>query len=163
VSKRFQLTARYRKATDALLAIVRERGYGARITHAEMEQATGIGVNDDRWGNMVSRLKARGRREGLVIWCMEAHSYDVLTPDQVLEIVARARTRRARRQCTKAIREVASVPDDRLTPHQRDVKYRTGDHLRAQRKAINRQGRAIEGLKPSSAFGFHPPIPAGGK
>lgn len=154
--KRFQITEQYKKAIDRVIAILAERGRGSKVTHAEIAAASGFSPESDQWDNLIVRLKSRARRVGMVLWCKEPHSYHVLTAAEALEVPAKARTRRASRQCTRAIRETECTPDSELTAYQRDVKHKTVEALRAQRRSVNRQGRAIQSLKPSSAFGFHP-------
>lgn len=155
--KRFEITKEYRRLTDSIVRIVRERGRGCEITHGEIHAVTGLDPNTERWGNFVRLMKARCRRElGIVVWCKKNHSFHALTLQEQLEIPSRARTRRARRQVRRAIREVQSTPDADLSVHQRAVKAQTIEALGTQSKQILRQARVIEAIKPSSAFGFHP-------
>lgn len=153
----FKITRKYQKATDAILAVIAERGRGGRITLGEIESLSGFVRYGDGWNNLIQRLRSRCQREmGAVLICKEKGSLDILTAREQIEIPPQRRTRRAFRQLGRGLREVGCTPDQELSLHQRTVKSHTVESLKTQRRSVRKQARVLESLKPSSAFGFYP-------
>jgi hypothetical protein len=147
---RFQMSERYKLATEAAVRLVARTARGGRITHADLSAAAGIEPRTPEWAHLV-RLVKRACRDslGVVLWCVVPGTYTVLLPADQIKLPAEKRGRRARRQLGMAEKEVASTPDDLLGEHDRIAKAFRVDALRGQRTAIDTRDKLVRMMLPA--------------
>ena len=130
----FQVSSKNQKAREAIYELFAPKNRGELVSHAEIEKASGLKRSDPkgRYHKIMEDVKKWHRAtRGITLHSEVGVGYSLGTPDQQLNEMTR-RTRRARRQVTRGIKDVESLPDDHATDHQRklrDVKVAEGERL----------------------------------
>ncbi len=148
---------------ETVLAVAEPLQRGQVLTHKAMEKATGVRRYSEHWGPLVTKVKrAMRERRHIVIWPTahldgEPVGYRLLTHEEQVRLPARKRTERATRQVNRAVREVASTPQEGLTDFQRAQQAANVHNLIAMRRALKRERRRQQ---QSAPVAFSMPRPA---
>lgn len=143
---------RITNAVAAVTECVVARNRGAIVAWKEVEQKAGFRRGETHWSAFVRRLKRDLReKHGLTLCAVKSVGYKIETVDEQLNDRSIRRHRRARRQVDLDVKELAALPNDLLSDHQRTVKHRKIDQGKTARRAVDYSLRLGHQLaKPSS-------------
>jgi hypothetical protein len=128
-----------------LMAFVATRTRGDILTNADIAAVSGLTVDGESWRYAIRHLQKRVLKEhGIALWSIEAGSYKLLTNREQVHHCSLKRQQRMFRQSTRAKREVESVDPLQLSDHDRQLRIAALNHLRSQRREINRGVRMVK-------------------
>lgn len=113
------------------------------ILHLEdIERIVGCERYEGQWGGIVRKVRLRIRDErGIATRSVVTVGYKLLTKEEQVTVCPQDRQRRASRQITRGIQEVAALDASELNVHQAQRRSMALDAMRRERRAIKRAVR----------------------
>ena len=156
----FKISTRNQKARDAIYGLFAAKDRGDLVTHQEIEEACGLKRSKlkDSYYTIIDQVRKlhRGNR-GITINSEVGVGYSLATAEQQLGEMAR-RTRKAKRQVSRGIKDTGSLPDDHATPHQqrvRDAIVAEGQRLAKESRDSTRLEDFLMRRKPGEPLRIH--------
>lgn len=123
---------------------------GDVIPWATLEGLAGFERYTQHWHAFISRLRKKVLAGDRGIWLAAITNVGLRLLTQKEQILDQNRTRRARRQLNRGIKEVSAVPDSGLSDHDRMAKMKRIEANRAARLMATRANRTAEVLSKTS-------------
>lgn len=124
--------------TDAVtrtLSILNPLSHGAVVSWSTIENAAGFERYTRHWTQFLKRVRAAFlESRGIKLVAVNGVGLRLMTEEQ--QIMDQSRSRKALRQFTRGKKEIAAVPDDKLSDHLRTAKNVKIESMRKGRKAV---------------------------
>lgn len=130
-------------AVDALLKMASQYERGQLIAWAEIELLSGP-RNDNRGRHIIHKWRKRLEREReIVTLCADTIGVRLLTHKETASEIPALRQRKAYRQIRRAIKQVSTVDDSRLSDHERRLLASQRANMAATRRELHRSRKEL--------------------
>lgn len=127
------------KAVNALMEASGRFDRGQVMSWEEIDHIIGGDHNDDPHKNIVNKWRSRLRQERAIITrCSRCVGVEFLTHEEAAKWVPESRQRKAYRQTRRALRDLKSVDQSRLSVNERKILFHQQEHMSRIRSSLFR-------------------------